>query len=77
MKTPDGFDIKYIFFAYVPPHNDEVPSASLQTEVLKSENKITEYLFKIFDKAIDEARVEILFNSEDKQNNKVRLTYFQ
>lgn len=72
MKTPDGFDIKYIFFAHVPPFHEESQPLALQTRVLKKENKTTEYLFKIFDKAIDEARIEILFNSDEKQNNPVR-----
>lgn len=72
MKSPNGFDIKYIFFAYVPPHRDEDQPFTIQTEVLKTGNKATAYLFKIFDSAADEANVEIIFNSDDKQNNDIR-----
>src|SRR5437773_2145661 len=72
MKTPNGFDIKYIFFAYVPPHREEDQPYKLQTEVLKTEGKTTAYLFKIFDKAIDEARIEINFDGADKQDNGIR-----
>lgn len=72
MKTPNGFDIKYIFFAYVPPFRNEDQPFKIQTEVLKKEGKATAYLFKIFDKAIDEARIEILFKSDEKQNNGIR-----
>lgn len=72
MKSPNGFDIDYVFFAHVPPYREEDQPMTLQTEVLKKEGKTTEYLFKIFDKAIDEARIEILFNSDEKQNNSIR-----
>jgi hypothetical protein len=72
MKSPNGFDIKYVFFAYVPPHREEDQPYAIQTEILKTENKATAYLFKIFDSAAIEANVEIIFNSDDKQNNVVR-----
>jgi len=72
MKTLNGFDIKYVFLAYVPPFRDGDQPFKIQTEVLKKENGSTPYLFKIFDKAIDEAHVEIIFTSDEKQNNDVR-----
>lgn len=72
MKTPNGFDIKYIFFGYVPPHREEEQPYKIQTEVLKTENKATAYLFKIFDSAVNEANIEIIFNSDEKQNNGIR-----
>lgn len=72
MKTPGGFEINYVFFAYVPPFRDEDQPYSIETEVLKKENDATKFLFKIFDRAIDEARIEILFNSDNEQNNGIR-----
>ncbi|MBI5373636.1 MAG: hypothetical protein HZA79_16550 [Sphingobacteriales bacterium] len=72
MKSPNGFAIKYIFLAYVPPHRDEDQPFTIQTEILKAETKATAYLFSIFDSAADEANVEIIFNSDDKQNNDIR-----
>ena len=62
MKTISGFDIKYVFFAYVPPYRDNEQPYIIQTEVLKNENKATAYLFGIFDDAIDKAKIENLFN---------------
>ena len=35
MKTPDGFDITYIFLAYVQPYDDLAPKP-IKTEVSKS-----------------------------------------
>jgi hypothetical protein len=70
MKTPDGFNITYVFLAYVPPSNGE--DVELQTEIIKKTSRTTDYLFKIFDSAINEARIEILFNSDNKKNNGIR-----
>jgi hypothetical protein len=72
MKSLKGFDIKYLFFAYVPPHRDEDQPYTIQIEIVKTESKATAYLFKIFDSASDVANVEIIFNSGDKQNNYIR-----
>lgn len=72
MKTLNGFEIKYVFFAYVPPFRDEEQPYKIQTTVVKTENKTTDYLFKIFDAAINEAKIEINFNSDEKQKNNVR-----
>ncbi|HEU5290462.1 MAG TPA: hypothetical protein VFU05_07470, partial [Cyclobacteriaceae bacterium] len=70
MKSLAGFSINYVFFAYVPPFDEDL--ATLQTEVLKKENKATDYLLKIFDSALDEARIEINFGSNGKQSNPIR-----
>jgi len=72
MKTPNGFDVKFVFLAYVPPYRDEEQPKTLQTEIIKAPNKTTEYLFKIFDSAIAEAKIEIIFESDGKQNNDIR-----
>lgn len=71
MKTPDGFDITYIFLAYVQPYDDLV-SEPIKTEVIKKENDTTKYLFKIFDAAHKEANIQILFKSNTKQENPIR-----
>jgi hypothetical protein len=71
MKTVDDFNIKYVFLAYVPPY-DEVEPVTLQTEILKKESRTTEYLFKIFDAAMNVANIEILFTSNEKQENEIR-----
>jgi len=71
MKSPNGFDIGFVFLASVPPYDASSP-VTIETDVLKTENKTTDYLFKIFDSAIDEAKIEIHFNSDGKQNNDIR-----
>lgn len=72
MRTLNGFDIKYVFFAYIPPFREEEQPYTIQTTVVKTETKTTDYLFKIFDAAIDEAKIEINFNSDEQQNNNIR-----
>lgn len=74
MKTNNGFEINFVYLAYIPPFHDEDQPYILETELIKTESKTTEYLFKIFDSAIDLAKIEILFNSDDKQNNDTRNT---
>ncbi|WP_462255146.1 hypothetical protein [Ferruginibacter sp.] len=74
MKTNNGFEINFVYLAYIPPFHDEDQPYILETELIKTESKTTEYLFKIFDSAIDVAKIEILFNSDDKQNNDTRNT---
>lgn len=74
MKTKNGFEINFVYLAYIPPFHDEDQPYILETELIKTESKTTEYLFKIFDSAIDLAKIEILFNSDDKQNNDTRNT---
>lgn len=71
MTTAEAFDIKFVFLAYVPPFIDG-EEISLQTELLTKSTTTTDYLFKIFDSALSEARVQIYFHSEGKQNNKIR-----
>jgi len=72
MESKNGFEIKHIFLAYVPPFYEEDQPFELETLILKKESKTTEYLLKIFDSALDEARIEITFNSDDSQQNEVR-----
>src|SRR4051812_8004711 len=72
MKTSTAFDINYVFIAYVPPHDKEDINFTIQSEVLKKQSPTTDYLFKIFDVSINEAKVEIVFNSDEKQNNSIR-----
>lgn len=47
MKTNNGFEISFVFLAYVPPYHDEDQPKVLETEILKTESKTTDYLFKI------------------------------
>ncbi|MBM3181702.1 MAG: hypothetical protein FJZ86_15335 [Chloroflexi bacterium] len=72
MNTPNGFDIKFVFLAYVPPYREEEQPVDLQTEIIQDPNMTTQYLFKIFDSAIDEAKIEIVFDSDGNQNNEIR-----
>lgn len=72
MKTAEAFEINFVFLAYVPPHAKEGKPIVLQTSILKTPSKTTDYLFKIYDSAMNEAKVEILFNSDDRQNNDIR-----
>lgn len=72
LKTGDAFDIKYVFLAYVPPFEKDGDKIELQTSILKKQSKTTDYLFKIFDSAMTDAKVEILFNSDNKQFNAIR-----
>ena len=72
MKTNNGFEISFVFLAYVPPYHDEDQPKVLETEILKTESKTTDYLFKIFDSAIDESLIEISFTSDGYQNNTIR-----
>ena len=71
MESNNGFLIKHIFLAYVPPFDEENQPISLETLILKKESKTTEYLLKIFDSAMDEAKIEILFNSNKNSENDV------
>ena len=75
MLTPNGFEIKLILLAYVPPHvelEEDEEKTELRTRVLKGSNKTTDYLLKIFDSSIDVCNVEIAFKSDGKQENAVR-----
>jgi hypothetical protein len=72
MKTMNGFDINFVFMAYVPPNNDFEDNLPLQTEVIKSANRTTDYLFEIFDSSFDKCKIEINFKSDEKQNNEIR-----
>jgi hypothetical protein len=72
MQSKSGFTINHLFIAYVPPYNEDDQPLNLETLTLKKEDKTTEYLLRIFDSAIDEAKIEILFNSSGSQDNKIR-----
>lgn len=72
MKTGDAFEINFVFLAYVPPLPKDGETIDLQTSILHTSSKTTDYLFGIFDSAMSDAKVEIHFNSDDKQNNNIR-----
>jgi hypothetical protein len=72
LKTSDAFEIGFVFLAYVPPFEKESGRVEIQTLTLKTQSKTTEYLFKIFDSAMNAAKVEILFNADEKQFNPIR-----
>lgn len=72
MITKSGFEIKFVFLAYIPPYDAKEQPKVLETEILKTVSKTTDYLFKIFDASIDESKVEITFNSDGNQNNEIR-----
>lgn len=73
MKTSTGFEIKFVFLAYIPPYDEfDAEDIELKTEIIKNTNKTTDYLFRIFNDSIDDAKVEITFNSDDDQNNEIR-----
>lgn len=72
MKTGDAFDISFVFLAYVPPYRKDEKDFIIESEVLKKTSPTTDYLFKIFDSSMTEAKIEIHFNSDEKQNNDIR-----
>lgn len=75
MQTPQGFEIDFVYFANVPPY-DEVKkhkNKDFTYRLLEAhDDELTAYLFKIFDDAPTDCKVEILFTSNDKQENEIR-----
>jgi hypothetical protein len=74
MRTKLAFHVNYIFFATVPPHDEEKKYRHklLKYRTISSPGQATNYLFDIFDKASDDCIVEILFKSDQNQNNTIR-----
>jgi len=74
MKTKQAFSVQHIFFATVPPYDPEKKNRNklLKYRVISSPGQTTDYLFDIFDNSSDDCKVEILFKSDDAQNNPIR-----
>lgn len=73
MTTKDGFEIQFVYLAYVPPFpKKDIVKQKLRKEIIKDESKTTEYLFEIFDASLNDAKIEIIFKGEDKQHNEIR-----
>jgi hypothetical protein len=72
MKSPAGYEIEFIFLANVPPFDKEAHTHELRTAAVRKESATTEYLLKIFDTALNDAKIEITFTSNEKQENPVR-----
>lgn len=74
MRTKQSFTVKHIFFATVPHHDPEkgYRNRNLKYKVISTGGATTDYLFDIFDKASDDCKVEILFKSDQQQNNPIR-----
>lgn len=74
MKTKLSFIVKQIFFATVPPYDDQKKYRNrlLKYKVITETGGTSEYLFDIFDKASNDCKVEILFKSDQNQSNPIR-----
>lgn len=74
MKTKQAFTVEHIFFATVPPYNEEkkYKNKALKYRVIASPGDTANYLFEIFDRATDDCKVEILFKSDQNQHNPIR-----
>ena len=75
MQTPQGFEIDFVYFANVPPYDDvkKHKHKDFTYHLIEAQDdELTAYLFKIFDDAPTDCKVEILFTSNDKQENEIR-----
>lgn len=74
MKTKQSFNVKNIFFAIVPPFDDQIKLKNklLKYKVIVPSGNTSDYLFDIFDNASNDCKVEIMFKSDPMQNNPIR-----
>ncbi len=74
MKTKQAFAVNFIFFATIPPHDPvkKYRNRLLKYKLVNETGKSTDFLFKIFDSAKKDCKIEIAFVSTDSQENEVR-----
>lgn len=71
--TPYNFELKFAYAAWVPPFkNEEDSKIHITSKLLESTNDAMKYFTKIFDESISSCRIEIIFKSNDSQENEVR-----
>ena len=74
MKTKQAFAVNFIFFATVPPYDPikKYRNRHLKYKLVNEPGKSTDFLFKIFDSAKTDCKIEITFVSTNNQENDVR-----
>ena len=74
MKTKQDFEISFVYFATVPPYDEILKGKNkdLNFTVINAKGEVSDYLFKIFDDAQNDCKVEIVFTSEGNQSNVIR-----
>lgn len=72
-QTPYNFDIKFAYASWVPPFkSEEEDNIQITSKLLDSSNTAFKYFIKIFDESISNCKIEILFKSNDSQENEIR-----
>lgn len=74
MKTKLGYRIHYVFFCTVPPWDSVLKfrHKHFKYHLISAEGMNTEYLFEIFDSSKEACKTEIIFTSNDRQENEIR-----
>ncbi len=71
--TPFNFEIKFAYASWVPPNkNEEDSNIFITSKLLDSKNSALNYFIKIFDTAISSCKIEVIFKSNDSQENEIR-----
>jgi hypothetical protein len=71
--TPFNFELKFAYAAWVPPFkNEEESKIHITSKLLASSDDAMKYFTKIFDESISSCRIEIIFKSNDSQENEFR-----
>lgn len=74
LKTNQGFEVGFVYFATVPPYDavKKEKNKDLYYTLVNAKGEVSEYLFKIFDDASNDCKVEIIFTSDGNQDNEIR-----
>lgn len=71
--SPNNFEIKFSYVAWVPPlKTEDDPVSKVTSKLLEHGNEAFQYFINIFDKSIDNCKIQIKFKSDDEQTNPVR-----
>lgn len=72
-KTPNNFEIKFAYAAWVPPlKNEKDVNIIITSKLLEPTNDAMKYFLKIFDESVSSCKIEIIFKSNDFQENEFR-----
>jgi hypothetical protein len=74
LKTNQGFEVGFVYFATVPPYDakKKEKNKDLYYTLVDAKGEVSDYLFKIFDDAPNDCKVEIIFTSVGNQQNEIR-----
>jgi hypothetical protein len=74
LKTNQGYEVDFVYFATVPPYDavKKEKHKDLYYTLVNAKGEVSEYLFKIFDDAPSDCKVEIIFTSDGNQGNEIR-----